>query len=474
MKETIDIASKELWEKAKNIYLSTLQSFEEKNQVERYLSMIVNVTREGNVYQVMTSNEYACEFLRSNYSERLKKCLELVTSDNSVNIAFSFDSTARPAIVTPIPHPNETESNGSPTRTEKISTFISTMPLNEEYTFDEFVRGSSNSWALAAAQGVVKNPGKVGYNPLFIHGGTGLGKTHLMQAIGNELKRTNPSMSICYLTAETFLNEYVNSLQNGQIESFRKRYRKIDLLMVDDVQFLQKGKQFQEEFFNTFNALQDKHKQIVMTSDVSPKNLPLLEARLISRFEGGMVQEIESPNYETRLAILQKKSEDMVPKIPQAALEFIANTIKSHVRAIEGALSKVHIFMMMDPSATLTEQILQHMLKDFIEKEQSLKKLTIKEIQTAVSKKYNVTINQILSLERTQTLVTPRQLAMYISRKYTTKSLPEIAEEFGKTHATIIHGVKSIQKRLDVEEDLRLTLTQILSEFGYKPSDKMD
>lgn len=468
MNETIDITSKEMWERAKEIYLSTLHSVEEKSQVDRYLSMILSVSRKGDNFIVLTSNAYAADYLKDNYSERLRKCLELVADGEKIGLEFKYDETAKPAII--MPHNQMCRQSYS----NATSTFISTMPLNEEYTFEEFVRGPSNSWALAAAQGVVSNPGKSGYNPLFIHGGTGLGKTHLMQAIGNELKRCNANMAICYLTAETFLNEYVNALKNGQIETFRNRYRTIDLLMVDDVQFLQKGKQFQEEFFNTFCALWQAHKQIVMTSDVAPKNLPAVEERLISRFEGGMVQEIESPNYETRLAILRKKSESMKPAIPDYALEFIADTIKSHVRAMEGALHRVSIFRSMDPTENLTKETLSKLLKDFIEKEQTLKKLNIEEIQAVVAKKYSVTITQILSAERTQSIVTPRQLAMYIARKFTTKSLPEIAKLFEKTHATIIHGVKNIEKRLDVESDLKATLAEILSEFGYNLSDKMD
>lgn len=468
MNETIDITSKEMWERAKEIYLSTLHSVEEKSQVDRYLSMILSVSRKGDNFIVLTSNAYAADYLKDNYSERLRKCLELVADGEKIGLKFKYDETAKPAIIMP------QNQMGRQSYSNATSTFISTMPLNEEYTFEEFVRGPSNSWALAAAQGVVSNPGKSGYNPLFIHGGTGLGKTHLMQAIGNELKRRNANMAICYLTAETFLNEYVNALKNGQIETFRNRYRTIDLLMVDDVQFLQKGKQFQEEFFNTFCALWQAHKQIVMTSDVAPKNLPAVEERLISRFEGGMVQEIESPNYETRLAILRKKSESMKPAIPDYALEFIADTIKSHVRAMEGALHRVSIFRSMDPTENLTKETLSKLLKDFIEKEQTLKKLNIEEIQAVVAKKYSVTITQILSAERTQSIVTPRQLAMYIARKFTTKSLPEIAKLFEKTHATIIHGVKNIEKRLDVESDLKATLAEILSEFGYNLSDKMD
>jgi len=468
MDESIDIASKAMWEKAKSIYLATLPTLEEQNQVERYLSMITSVTREQNQFVIYTSNEYAADYLKANYSERLKKCLELVSTNEKIDLAFKVNAQVRPAIVLP--------KVQDPVRhkTEKISTFNSPLPLKEDYTFDEFVRGPSNSWALASAQGVVANPGKGGYNPLFIHGGTGLGKTHLMQAIGNELKKKNPELAICYITAETFLNEYVNSLKNGEIESFRHRYRNVDVLLVDDVQFLQQGNQCQTEFFNTFNHLRDHDKQIVMTSDVAPKNLPSIEERLISRFEGGMVQEIESPNYETRLAILRKKSESLKPLIPDNALEFIADTIKSHVRAMEGALGKVHILRTMDPTAPLTNESLSLLLKDFITNENTIKKISIEEIQSIVAKKYSVTLAQILSSERTQSIVTPRQMAMYISRKYTTKSLPEIAKMFDKTHATIIHGVKTIEKRIDVEDDLKSNLAEILSEMGYKLSDKLD
>ena len=466
--ETIDIASKEMWEKAKTIYLATLQSADEKSQVDRYLSMITSVTSKGGDFTIYTANAYAADYLKDNYSDRLRKCLELVSNGLDIRLEFKCDVHSKPAIVIP------QSISGQGSRQARVSTFVSTMPLNEEYTFDEFVRGPSNSFALAAAMAVVKNPGKSGYNPLFIHGGTGLGKTHLMQAIGNELRRLDPSLAICYLTAEEYLNEYVNYMKDNNVPAFRNKYRTIDVLLLDDVQFFQKGKAIQEEFFNTFNALQQAKKQIVMTSDVAPKNLPAIEARLISRFEGGMLQEIESPSYETRLAILKKKAEGIDVNVPLSALEFIADNIKSHVRAMEGALGKVSVFLSSFSGTTLNNEILAHLLKDFIEKEQSLRKLSIEEIQTAVAKKYNVSMAQILSAERTQSIVTPRQLAMYIARKFTTKSLPEIAKLFDKTHATIIHGVRNIEKRLDVESDLKVTLSEILSEFGYKLSDKMD
>ena len=469
--ETQDVVSMDLWNRAKAIFIASLRTDDERSQAERYFSMVNGVSRDGLAFKVAVSNAFAADLLRTNYGDNLKKSFDLAGGDKDIVLEFVVEASSRPAIVVP-----EYVSN-SPTPQKPVaraSTFISTMPLNEKYTFAEFVKGPSNSWAHAAANGVVEHPGAPGYNPLFIHGGTGLGKTHLMQAIGNELHKRNPMLSICYLTAETFLNEYVNALQNNDFKAFRERYRKIDVLLVDDVQFLQKGKQCQEEFFNTFNALTAENKQIVMTSDVAPKNLPAIEQRLISRFEGGMVQEIESPSYETRLAILKKKADGMTPPIPDTAIRFIADHIKSHVRAMEGALAKVRIAITMNPTELLTDEILSYQLKDLIEKEQTMRKLTVEEIQSVIAKKFSVSIEQILSSERTQSIVTPRQLSMYIARKYTTKSLQEIAKLFDKSHATILHGVKSISKRLDVEEELRKTLEEIVSEFGLKPTDQVE
>ena len=467
MSDTMETQAKEAWNKATDLYVSTLSSQEEREQARRHFSMVTSISESKGRYTVYTGNKFAAELLRDTYGAKLKNALVLSDAGENISLEFLFDESANPTIVIPQNRKNEQPQN------EKPSHFISTMPLNEDYTFDEFVTGPSNSWAHAAAKGAAKEPGKKGYNPLFIHGGTGLGKTHIMQAIGNEIRRKRPDASVCYLTAERFLNEYVNALTSSTMQQFRERYRKIDVLLVDDIQFMSRGKDFQEEFFNTFNSLHNDGKQIVMTSDVAPKDLPGIESRLISRFEWGMVQEIEQPSYETRLAILKKKSEGMDPQVPEDTLKFIAQNIKSHVRAMEGALGKVNVMMRLDRSIKMNDDVLSHLLKDFIEKEKKQKKVTIEEIQNAVASKYSVSMAQIQSSERTASLVTPRQLAMYIARKFTSKSLPEIAKQFDKTHATILHGVKTISKRLDVEPELRENLISIISEFGYTMEDRI-
>lgn len=455
-----------VWVRALAVYLQTLSDDDAREQAKRLFSMVTRVEQQGMSFHVSTKNSYSRDRFESEYKLPLQSCLTLIIANGqTADVFFEVDSAAEQTINIP------TTADNPKSKTSKISTFVSTLPLNDEYTFDEFVQGPSNSWAYAAANGVVKHPGEIGYNPLFIHGGTGLGKTHLMQAIGNAMREKDPTLSICYLTAETFLNEYVNSLQNKGLNSFREKYRKVDLLLVDDVQFLQKGKMCQEEFFNTFNDLIGKHKQIVMTSDVAPKDLSILEQRLISRFEGGMVQEIESPTYETRLAILKKKAAGMTPAIPDSSIQFIAENIKSHVRAMEGALGKVKIMLMMNSSIDLTNEMLTRLLKDLIEKEKTQKNVTIEEIQTTVASFYSVTLSQILSGDKTASIVTPRQLAMYITRKFTNKSLGEIAEKFEKTHATIIHGVKTISKRLDVEPELKETLEKLVTKFGFSTDD---
>lgn len=446
----------------------------ERHRMERYFPLMLTHEQVGGEYVIGVAEQIQVEMFTESYGKLIEEALQL---DGHLDIPVRFvvikQQATRP---TPLPHPTyQQHFPASAPVVQHVSKGIpSTLPLHEHYTFENFVKGPSNSFAHAAATAVAKGPGRTSYNPLFIYGGTGLGKTHLMEAIGHYVLEKSPWSSVCYITSETFLNEYVNAIQNDAMTAFRERYRKVDVLLLDDVQFIAGKTQFQEEFFNTFNSLMGTHKQIVMTSDVAPKNLPSIEERLISRFEGGMVQEIESPSYETRLAIIKKKSESLEVKIPDSVLEFIADNIKSHVRAMEGALTRVSLTVSAEPKLILDNDTLGRLLKDYIEKEQTMRKLTIEEIQQACAKKYGVTIADILSHERIQTLVTPRQLAMYISRKLTSKGLQEIATAFGKKHATVINGVKTITERLSTESDLKVELEEILSSFGYRLADVID
>lgn len=466
---TTDQTVTELWNRAKAIYLSSIFDEEEKSLTESYLDMISSVETDKDSFVIYTASKLTAELLGEKYSDKLKSSLTLAGGNPEWKIYFRYDEKiSKGSKKTANFDFNKKTTVPSNLSSKKVpqNSFVSTLPLNEMYTFDEFVEGPSNGWALAAAKGVVENPGAMGYNPLFIHGGTGLGKTHLMQAIGNELVKRHQNIAVCYLTAETFLNEYVNAVQNAKVNGFREKYRNIDVLLLDDVQFLQKGKQCQDEFFNTFNTLAGARKQIVLTSDVAPKNLTVLNERLISRFEGGMVQEIESPTYETRLAILRKKTESMNVSIPDIAIKFIAENIKSHVRAMEGALGKVKVSLAFTSEEMITNEFLSKLLKDLIEKEQAIKNINIEDIQDFVIKKYGITKEQLLSTERTQIYVLPRQIAMYIARKCTSKSLQEIAKAFEKTHATILHGIKSVEARIKTDHKVKEEVDELLSSLG--------
>ena len=444
----------------------------ERSRMNRYFPLMLTHSQVGGEYLIGVSEQIQVEMFTDLYAKLIEEALEM-DGRAGLQVRFVVNKPTSPQ-PTPLPQPIYAQTVSQPVQhhTPPVARGIpSTMPLHENYTFENFVKGPSNSFAHAAATAVAKGPGRTSYNPLFIYGGTGLGKTHLMEAIGHYVLEKSPWSSVCYITSETFLNEYVNALQNDAMPAFRERYRKVDVLLLDDVQFIADKKQFQEEFFNTFNSLMDTHKQVVMTSDVAPKDLKGCEERLTGRFQMGMVVEIESPSYETRLAILKSKAASAHILIPDEILKFIAENIRSHVRAIEGALNRIVTFTSMNSDMPLTIDMAQRLLRDSIEEEQTIKDLTIDEIMKTVAAFYGVKIEDIMKKERTQTLVTPRQVAMFLSRKLTTKSLPEIADSFKKTHATVHHGTQTIQKRLDVEVDLRKAVEEITSRLGRKLSD---
>ncbi len=463
-----------IWQDAIAILRGSLEKEEAKNQMDRYLGQFLAHELRGNECVITVAQPLQVEWFTGLYSRGLASALCAAGADPDITVRFA----AQAATEIP-PAREETAARArmdaaaarhvrAPARRREFP-----MPeLDANYTFDNFVRGPSNSFAHAAAQAVAKDPGRT-YNPLFIWGDTGLGKTHLMQAIGHEAMRRLPGTYVCYITSETLLNEYVSAIQNSSLPEFRNKYRNTDILLIDDIQFMAGKRQIQEEFFNTFNALQTAKKQIVITCDVAPRDISGLEARLLSRFQGGMVIEIESPSYETRLAILKSKARAMgrtVP-VPDEALDFIAENIHSHVRALEGALKRVCAVADINPSLVLDREQVRRILRDSIESEKVAKELTISEIRLAVAKHYNVTVEDILSTDKSQSIVTPRQVAMFLARKLTVASLPNIAESFKRTHATIHHGVKTIEKRMEVESQLYASICDLVAGLGRNPEE---
>jgi chromosomal replication initiator protein len=335
-------------------------------------------------------------------------------------------------------------------------------PLNPNFTFDTFVIGPSNNFAHAASVAVAQAPARA-YNPLFIHGGTGLGKTHLMQAIGHHVLSTSRA-SVCYLSSETLLNEYINALQDRTLIQFRKKYRSVDLLLIDDIHFLAGKDRLQEEFFHTFNVLFDSHKQIVMTSDRPAGEITGLEQRLVSRFEWGLVTELQAPDLETRIAILRNKQATAAIKLPDNLLVFIAENIRSNVRRLEGALVRAISYASLTRQP-LTQDALKHLLRDSLSQEKQ-PDITFDSIQRAVAEHYDVRITDLSSKRRPRDVAVPRQVAMFLCRKMTRSSFPEIANAFGKTHATVLHACRAVSNRMDVDAELRDHVERISQKLG--------
>jgi chromosomal replication initiator protein len=317
--------------------------------------------------------------------------------------------------------------------------------MNPKYTFDLFVIGSSNRFAHAAALAVAEAPAQA-YNPLFVYGGTGLGKTHLMQAIAQYVAEHSSDLSVRYVTSETFMNDFINSLRDKRIEGFKQRYRTYDLLLVDDVQFFEHKERIQEEFFHTFNSLYEAGSQIVMSSDRPPRDIATLEARLRSRFEWGLITDVQPPDLETRIAILRKKVKTDGIHVPEPqVLSFIASRISTNIRELEGALTRVVAFSSLTGRA-LSVELAEDVLKDVFPQGEAAE-VSIRRIQELVSERFQLTMDELCSDKRSQNIVYPRQVAMYLSRELTDSSLPKIGREFGgRDHTTVIHATSKIAR----------------------------
>jgi len=325
--------------------------------------------------------------------------------------------------------------------------------LNPRYVFDHFVVGTNSEFAHAAALAVAKSPSRT-YNPLFIHGGVGLGKTHLLHAIGHHIARSKRGAKVAYVRSETFTNDFIQAIQTNSLVKFRKRYRQADVLLIDDIQFLAGKERSQEEFFHTFNSLFEGRKQIVLSSDQPPSEIAQLEQRLVSRFEWGLTAELQPPDMETRLAILRKKADSLQVSLPPHVLEYLAHRIKSNVRRLEGALLRVASFASLS-GRPLSDGSIEHLLRDILQ-EEARRAVNIDQVQRKVAEHYDVRLADMTSKRRPANIAFPRQVAMFISRRLTKTSLQDIGEAFGgKDHGTVIHACKTVQSRMDKEESLR-------------------
>ena len=334
----------------------------------------------------------------------------------------------------------------------------SAAQLNPRYTFDNFVIGNGNQFARAASLAVAERPSRA-YNPLFLYGGVGMGKTHLMHAIGHEVKRRQPIANICYVSAEKFTNEMINSLRNDRMTSFRDRFRGVDVLLIDDIQFIAQKERTQEEFFHTFNALHESMKQIVIASDRPPKELAEIEDRLRSRFEWGLIADIQPPDLETKVAILQKKAESEQSSLPTDVAMFIASNVRTNVRELEGALVRLIAWCNMN-NMEITLQSTQQCLKQFIDTQ--VRKVTIDAIQKGVAEHFGMRVSELKQKNNSRAVVVPRQIAMYLAKHLTEASLPEIGRQFGgKHHTTVMHSISKIDELRRTDKDLNRTINKL-------------
>ena len=445
----MQLSAKEVW---KRVLDEAYHQLPDK-VVRAWLEPTEAVALEDGRLVVAAPDEFAAKWNETNHAGLLARLAEpLVGRPTAIVFRVQEDRQKRPQMDFFVTAPAQAA----------VATNPSAQPLNDRYTFDSFVIGKSNQLAAAAAHAVVEAPGKT-YNPLFIYGATGLGKTHLMQAIAHSMVRTRPDTRVLYVSAEQFINEVIEGITRRTMPEFRKRYRSdIDLFLVDDVHFLESKEATQEEFFHTFNALYEGGKQIALTSDRPPKEIPGLEARLVSRFEWGMVADIGQPDLEHRIAILRKKQEQdhLEMTIPDDVLRFIAEHVRSNVRELEGCIIKLLLYASLkhrEVSIELAREALADKIRPGDDSLAAPKTLpTIDRIQDVVARRWGVTAEQLRSKARIKTLVIPRQIAMYLARDLLQMQLMEIGHAFGgRDHSTVIHSVDKVQRQMSRDRGFR-------------------
>ena len=430
----------DVWQQA----LPLLEDSMTKAVFDSMIASITPISYENGVFTIMTNNNFYKPTLEIRYNGKLTSFLRTVTGDSELDVRVVSPEDLKD---------NSSQSKQSSYNYEKTN-------LRQKYIFDTFVKGKCNELAYSASLAVADAPGTSGYNPLFLYGGVGLGKTHLVHSIGNRALDLFPDLKVMYVSSETFTNEFISAIREENMPRFKEKYRKVDVLLVDDVQFLEGKNETQEEMFHTFNDLYNSNKQIVLTSDLPPKDLVALEARLTSRFAMGLIADVNIPDYETRTAILEKKLASEKIEIPQNVKEFITRNIVSNIRDLEGALNKIMAWATLTKT-TLTLELAQEALKDQLVNAQK-PDITMGYIQQVVASHFKLTAEDLNSRKRTQDIVFPRHIAIYLCRKIMDKSLPEIGKFFGgRDHSTVINSCEKIAYELEVDEKLRILVDEL-------------
>lgn len=441
----MDNAFIQYWEECLNIL---------DNQISRvvydvYIKTLIPVSFENNNFTVICNTNYYKTTITSRYGQTIENTLSKVIGQNVKFVIFTdkefetLEQKTQPAKESQKVQTNDQKKSG----------------INARYTFESFVRGKSNDLAYSAAEAIAKSPDNSPFNPLFLYGGVGLGKTHLMYAIANEIMENNPDKKVLYFSSETFTNELIQSIREGKNQQFRDKYREIDALLIDDIQFLSDKEGTQEEFFHTFNALYNNNKIIVISSDRPPKEIKILEERLRSRFSMGLTIDVKLPDFETRTAILSKKAEVENIKISEDVTKYIAKNINSNIRDLEGALTRVHAYAMLQKSE-ITINIAETALRDLINESKN-DEITVSYIQEIVANFYGISKEQMLSNNRSKQVALPRQIAMFLSEQLVDASLPDIGAEFKRNHTTIIHGRDKIKDDLVTNDTLAFEVSEL-------------
>ena len=417
-----------------------------RQNYETWIKPIGFISRNKNEICLDVPNKFFRDWLTEHYLIQIQDILSALAK-HDVKVVFEINEKTN----------RQANAEKGVKREERERVQKSNSNLIPKYTFQNFVVGASNQFAHAACVAVANQPGEH-YNPLFIYGGVGLGKTHLVNAIGHQSAQRS-GLKVVYLSSESFMNELIGSLRRDKMDEFKKKFRNVDILILDDVQFIAGKERTQEEFFHTFNSLYESHKQIVITSDKFPKEIPGIEDRLRNRFEWGLIADIQPPDMETRVAILQKKAENEGVQLPHDVAFFLASNIDSNVRELEGSLTRLGAFSSLT-KATITVELAKDVLKNTLKNAQQ--EITVENIQKTICDYFNLKIGDLKAKRRTQNIALPRQVAMYLCRKYTETSFPAIGDKFGgRDHSTVIHASKTIERKIKEDPHMQTTIEKL-------------